>query len=194
MKKIFLTQGRVIAVLWSVNTYMKRNPKLLPISESVFEGYNEDTAWAVHQAILNLLELVESIVVDGDPQEIEELYAEAKQTIGRLCAVVVFADGDYGADEHTLIVHLLDMGADAESEVSDLNEWSLDWEDRSKRVPRFFQLAVLRGGDARSMLREIQFIGNNVCISDGVFEGKERIVVSQYVAFLEDYLSSHVVE
>ena len=43
---------------------MSTNPKLKPLPESVIEGYDEDTAWAVGQAVMNLLELVASTVRD----------------------------------------------------------------------------------------------------------------------------------
>jgi hypothetical protein len=38
------------------------------------------------------------------------------------------------------------------------------------------------------MLREIQLIGNNVCISDGSFEAVEHETVKRYLVFLEEFM------
>jgi hypothetical protein len=170
---------------------MKMSRKMEPLSQSIIHGYDQDTAWAVREAIMNLLELVESLVENDNYEEREVFQEEVKKTVSMFAAAIVAADGKYGPEERALISHLVG-GSDApDFELSDLNEQSEAWKSASQLVPKFFRRSVLMEGVSRAILREIQFIGNNVCISDGDFHGEERILVSHYVAFLEDYLISH---
>lgn len=62
------------------------------------------------------------------------------------------------------------------------------------QVPRFFQAGIDHDNRhhtelARGMMREIQFIGNNACVSDGHFEAVEHEVVRNYISFLELFLA-----
>jgi hypothetical protein len=78
-------------------------------------------------------------------------------------------------------------------EIRYLNEYAVRWANVSKQVSEFFQAAL--GHDAgsqtdvaHSMLRQIQFIGNNACASDGRVKPAANQVVQRYVEFLETKL------
>lgn len=153
------------------------------------DGFSDDTVWAVQQAIMNLLDLVDSVAQTDSEGDRERLRAEAKKTVLILTAAIIIADGKYEAAEQAFIRHLVDLSDEPGVELSYLNEYAAQWMTASIEVPCFFRAAVANGGDvARSMLREIQFIGNNICISDSEFQSKERESVAQYVKFLEDFI------
>jgi len=166
---------------------MNREPTLHSSPKSIMEGYSDDTVWSVQQAILNLLELVDSVAHAEGPEKRENLRAEARRTILMLTADIVIADGICQAGEQAFVRHLVDLSDLPGEDLSYVNEYAALWAAASKVVPRFFSAAVRCDTDiAHSMLREIQFIGNNVCISDREFQAKEREAVAHYVAFLED--------
>jgi tellurite resistance protein len=145
-----------------------------------------ESAWVVREAIENLLEYVAAAV---SPEDLQGMRDEAKKLVIELCSTVILADGRCDSGEREFL-HLL-VKLDEQRENRFLLEQTALWDGSSKTVPRFFEVAVARDPDlARSMLREIQFIGNNVAIGDGDFQAVERKTVRNYVAFLEKFMES----
>lgn len=155
-------------------------------SKGLIDGFSDDTVWAVREAILNLLELVDA-TAEADGDVIRDKYREeAMTTVLMLAIAVMIADGKYIAGEDLFIRHLVDMDRNPDWGGSDLNEIFSKWMSASTKVPEFFRAAT-RSGTAQAMLREIQFIGNNVSICDGEFQGAEREEVAKYVGILENF-------
>ena len=156
-------------------------------------GNQNSTVFAVQTAILNLLELIEQAVRGAEKEEIEGLDEEAQKTVLMLIAAIVLSDHKYKPAEQAFLRVLVDWQDKLGGEASYLNEYATQWTDASVRVPGFFQAAVQHDarhqtGIARAMLREIQLIGNNVCISDGSFEAVEHETVKRYLVFLEEFM------
>lgn len=165
-------------------------------SKGLMDGYSGDTVWAVSEAIENLIELVDSVAQVGGAVR-DQMRLEAEHTVCMLTSAVILADGEYEPGEGLFIRHLFDVNQNQESEqdLRWLIEQSERWKAASQEIPGFVRAAVLcdakqESETARSMLREIQFIGNNVAISDSEFQTTERETVSRYVAFLEDFINS----
>lgn len=153
-------------------------------AKGLMDGFSDDTVWAVRESILNLLELVDA-ASETDAAEILDTHREeAMTTVLMLALAVMIADGKYQAGEDLFIRHLVDMERNPDWGGSDLNELASKWKSAAVTIPGFFRAAS--GDTARAMLREIQFIGNNVSISDGDFQGAEREEVAKYIGFLED--------
>ena len=132
-----------------------------------------ENAWAVAQAIENLLGLVDAAV---PPEELEGMRDEARRVVFELCSTVILRDGKCDSGERELLDRLLNFGG--EGEIRYLLEYTAQWDETSKTIPRFFVEAATRDVDlVRSILCEIQFIGNNVAISDGDFQAVERKIV-----------------
>lgn len=153
-------------------------------SESLLSDFGNHTLWSVRQAILNLLEIVESI---SEPDTVDSMICDTKATLRRFIAAVIHEDGEYDDAELKLVADLFDLSRSEEvcgQQV--LNNLVNEWNALSKEVPIFFRRAV-ESRCFREVLIEIQFIGNNVGISDDSFDTRERILVMSFVSFLEDW-------
>ena len=145
-----------------------------------------DTAWAVAEAIRNLIEHVEAI---APPHELDCMRDEAKCVVFELCSKVMLADGKFDSGERELLQRLVNLGEHDGTRF--LQQHTVRWDETSKTIPHFFKSAVTQDPDtARSMLREIQFIANNVAIGDGDFQAVERQTVKDYLAFLEESIAA----
>jgi hypothetical protein len=157
------------------------------------DANTEDTVWAVREAYLNLLELVDSVASTQGGEEREMLRAEAQKTVLMLTASIILADGRYDADEEAFIRHFVNLSDKPGAELSYLNEYATMWRSASMDVPGFFQAAARCDANsntdiANAMLREIQFIGNNVSIAPKKSQAKGQKFVVDYVAFLENFI------
>ena len=147
-----------------------------------------NSACAVQEGYLNLLELVDSTAVSEDK---ELLRADAQKTVLMLTAALIMVDGKYNDGEQALIRHLVDYSDKPGGELRYLNEYASLWEVESKVIPHFIHAAVRCDRNiARSMLCEIQFIGNNVCVSGWKFQQKQRKIIMKYVSLLEDFIDT----
>jgi len=157
------------------------------------DANTENTVWAVREAYLNLLELVDSVALAQGGEELEILRTEAQKTVLMLTASIILADGRYDADEEAFIRHFVNLSDKPGAELSYLNEYATMWKSASMEVPGFFQAAArcdaYSSTDiANSMLREIQLIGNNVSIAPKKPQTKGQKFVADYVAFLENFI------
>ncbi|MCU0784618.1 MAG: hypothetical protein MUF81_11370, partial [Verrucomicrobia bacterium] len=153
------------------------------------------TVRAVQESVMNLLELVEQAARGQDAQEVEALCEEAQQTVLKMIAAIVLADKKYAAGEQAFLNVLVDWSKKPGGELRYLNEYAEGWKVASMQVPRFFQAAADHDTRqhtelARGIMREMQLIGNNTCVSDGHFESSEHEVVRNYILFLEEYLEA----
>ena len=147
---------------------------------------NNNSVWAVQEGYLNLLELVDSIAVREDRGF---LRAEVQKTVLMLTAALIMVDGKYNDGEQALIRHLVDYSDKPGGELRYLNEYASLWEVESKAIPHFIHAAVRCDRDiARSMLCEIQSIGNNVCVSGRNYQKKQREIIMNYMALLEAFI------
>ena len=161
--------------------------------EMVRNGYqrgmdteNINSVWAVQEGYLNLLELVDSTAVREDK---EFLRAEAQKTVLMLTAALIMVDGKYNDGEQALVRHLVDYSDKPGGELRYLNEYASLWEVKSNVIPHFIHAAVRCDRDiARSMLCEIQSIGNNVCVSGRNYQKKQREIIMNYMALLEVFI------
>lgn len=153
------------------------------------------TVQAVQDSVVNLLELVEQAARGQSAQEVDDLREEAQKTVLMLIAAIVLADNKYDAGEQAFVNLLVDWSKKSGGDARYLNEYAERWKAASMQVPRFFQA----GADhdtrhhtdlARAMMREMQMIGNNTCVSDGHFDAFEHEMVRNYILFLEEYLAA----
>lgn len=159
----------------------------------------DGNVWVVQDAISSLLELVDSISQNRLPEEREDFRSEMQKVILMLTAAIILADGKYMEGEHALIRQLVELGDTPGGELSYLNEYTSLWATAAREVPKFFRAAIDHDTSedtdfARSILREIQRLGNHVAISDGKFRTKERGIVMKYVACLEEFIGASNVE
>ncbi len=160
-------------------------------SESTSDGFIDDTVWVVQQALLNLLDMIDSFANANEEVNRLVLREDAEQTILALTSAIILADGKCDKDEKNFIRHL--VGDESDVDMGNLNDYAARWNGVSKSIPTFFRAAVQYdladgAGIAASMLREIQFIGNNVCISNREFEVKERECVVGNIERLEEFM------
>jgi hypothetical protein len=151
--------------------------------------------FAVQSAFMDLLELVERVAHGDGAEGSEALSGEAQRTVLMLIAAIVVSDHKYKSGEQAFLKLLVDWQDKPGGEVRYINQYATEWKVASEQVPRFFHAAAQHDarhgtGNARAMLRAIQLIGNNACISDGCFEPVEHETVKHYVAFLEDFIES----
>ena len=116
---------------------------------------NDGNVWAVREAFVNLLELVDS----AEPVELsvdrEELRADAQKTLLMMTAAIIMVDGKYDAREQVFIQNLVNIHDMPGGELRFLNEYNSLWSIQSKNIPSFFHAAIQRSSSiARSMLCE----------------------------------------
>jgi len=63
------------------------------------------------------------------------------------------------------------------------------------QVPRFFRTAVQydetrKTETAPAMMRELQIVGNNTCVSDKRFASTEGVIVRHYLTLLDAYIAT----
>lgn len=163
---------------------------LHPMSEKT-----NQTVQAVQESVVNLLELAEQAARGLGVQETTALGEEVHKTVLMLIAAIVVSDGKYTAGEKAFINVLVDWSQKPGGEARYLNEYAEQWRSACMQVPDFFQTAVhhdLRHQTqlARAMMRELQLVGNNTCVSDGEFEATEHAFVRNYICFLEEYVAA----
>jgi hypothetical protein len=165
----------------------------LPSYSTGMNNNQNPTVFAVQAAIENLLELIERAGRGFASEEIGQLGEEAQKTVLMLIAAIVLSDQKYKPGEQAFLRLLVDLRDKPGGEIRCLNEYAAEWGEASMKVPHFFEVAVRHDTRhetdiARAMLREIQLIGNNACISDGSFESVEHETVKGYLAFLEEFI------
>lgn len=153
------------------------------------------TMAAVQESVLNLLEVVDQAARGQSEAECEGLRHEAQKVVLSMIAAIVTSDSKYDVGEQAFLNLLVDSSQKAGGETRYLNEYAERWKTASMQVPRFFQAAAdhdvrQRTELARAMMRELQLIGNNTCVSDGHFEAGEHEIVRNYILFLEEYLAA----
>jgi tellurite resistance protein len=150
---------------------------------------------AVQESVKNLLELVEQATRGRSAEEIEGLKEEARKTVFMMIAAIVLADEKYADGERAFLNLLVDWSQKPGGEMRYLNEYAGAWKTACIQVPRFFQAGVdhdrrVHTELARGMIREMELIGNNTCVSDGQFEATEHEVVRKYMVLLEEFLAA----
>ncbi len=154
------------------------------------EGPNP-VVFSVQTAVLDLLELVDHISQDENPEKQEELRQEVQKTVLMLIAAVILANRQYEPTRWSFLSNLVDWRDLPGGEVRYLNEYATRWVEASKSAPQFFETAIQydsnhHTGIARGMLRQIQLIGNTICGSDGSVSAMELATVKHYIEFLEE--------
>ena len=151
--------------------------------------------FAVQSAFLELLELIESISKHDVPEKTEALRDEAQRIVLMFIAAITLADIGYDPAQNSFLSLLVNCQDLPGGEARYLNEYAVRWVNASGQTPGFFEAAL--GHDsrhqtdvARSMLRQFQLIGNNVCASDGRVSAAESKVVQDYITFLEGKLDA----
>lgn len=147
--------------------------------------------FSVQTGVLDLLELVDHISQNEDPEKQEELRQEVHRTVLMLIAAVILANRQYDPTRWPFLSNLVDWRDLPGGEVRYLNEYATRWVEASKSAPHFFEEALQydsnhHTGIARGMLRQIQLIGNTICASDGSVSAMELETVKHYIEFLEE--------
>ena len=151
--------------------------------------------FAVQSAVLDLLESVDQISQNDNPERQEELRQEVQKTVLMLIAAIVLANRQYDPARWPFLSILIDWRDLPGGEVRYLNEYATRWVEASKSVPQFYYAALQydlghHTGIARGMLRQVQLIGNTVCASDGSVSSMEMGTVKDYIEFLEEKIDS----
>jgi tellurite resistance protein len=150
------------------------------------------TVQMVKDSMMNLIKLGE-ISACGQPEtELESLRSEVKKTVLWLFAAIVASDSKYAEGERLFLELVVGLSEKPSVAARDINEYSKNWSTAATRVPRFYQTALahdtrMRTDVARTVIRELQFIGSCACVSDGQFDPTEHELVRNYVNYLEDY-------
>jgi len=150
---------------------------------------------AVQSAVLELFELIEDIAkIDVSDKE-QEFKDDAQRTVLMFIAAIILADRNYNPTQRSFLSLLVNCGDLPGGEARYLNEYAVRWVEASKQVPGFFEAAIRHDADhqtevARSMLRQIQLIGNNACAADGCVRPGQNQMVQQYIKFLEGKLEA----
>ena len=126
--------------------------------------------FAVQSAVLELLELVEYISQNDNPEKQEELRQEVQKNVLMFIAAIVLTNRQYEPSRWPFLSILVDWRDLPGGEVRYLNEYATRWVEASKSTPHFFDAAVQYDSShqtaiARAMLRQIQLIGNTVSAS-----------------------------
>ncbi len=150
---------------------------------------------AVQESVRTLLELVEQAARERTAEEIESLKEEARKTVFMMIAAIVLADQKYADGERAFLNLLVDWSQRPGGEMRYLNEYAGAWKTACIEVPLFFQVGVdhdrrLHTDLARGMMRALELIGNNTCVSDGQFEATEHEVVRNFMQLLERFLAA----
>jgi tellurite resistance protein len=150
---------------------------------------------AVQDSMNNLLELIEQATRGRSTEEIAGLKEEARKTVFMMIAAIVLADEKYADGERAFLNLLVDWNRQPGGEMRYLNDYAGAWKMACIHVPRFFRAGVdhdrrVHTDLARGMIREMELIGNNTCVSDGKFEATEHEVVQKYMVLLEEFLAA----
>jgi hypothetical protein len=145
----------------------------------------------VRTAIVELLEIVELISIE--PERRTYLREDAEQTILRLIAGIVLADGQFSSQEQDFLSVLINVEDKTGRQPRYLNEYAAKWNESRETVPEFFRVAREHDRSCQtklthSMVREIQLIGNNVAVCNFRTSKKGEAIVRQYVALLNEFL------
>jgi hypothetical protein len=159
----------------------------------------DDTVWAVREAYLNLLELVDTASQDSEAESRKSLREEAEQTVLMFAAAVILADGKYDPREQEFVRLFTNISGGTGKELTHLNEFARKWVEAATRIPAFFHAALkhdMKYGTslAQMMMGELQFIGNNVSISDKRFRAAEVKIVNSYLNLLETFVANYMKE
>ena len=149
----------------------------------------EPSVFATQSAFLDLTELASTAANGLGGENLIEIRNDVEETMLAFIAAIICSDG-FESDEDVFLKLLLDWHGQKENNVRLVNEYATRWALISKRVPRFFEIAVQydkihHEEIARAMLRSIQLIGNNACVSDKKTARCERQIVREYVSLLE---------
>ena len=157
--------------------------------------HQEPIVKAVQDSVLNLLDLLEQSMRTEGRSDLEALNSEIQQIVLKFIAAIVLSDAKYTAGEQAFVRALIDCRDKPGGEISYLNEYAESWKMCAQQIPEFFRVAVEHDKRhktefARGMLRELQLIGNNASVSDGVFAATEHQTVQSYLHSLESFLIS----
>ena len=149
---------------------------------------------SVNGALANIGELVHHASEGRNAEEISQLEIEARETVLNMIAAIILADKKYSEGEAAFVRLLMDGGQSPDVTMEILNNRAEAWLESCLHVPGFFQAVVehderLHTDLAHSMIREIQLIGEDVCICDGHYDASEHVVVQHYAGFLEQFLT-----
>jgi hypothetical protein len=148
----------------------------------------------VQESSAALLGMVEHAACGHPAEDLARLKGDVHRTVMMMIAAIVLADQKYAEGERAFVNLLVDWSGHPGGEMQCLREHAEAWNFASLKVPEFFTAAAEHDRRqhtklAQAMMREIQLIGDNACISDGHFEATEHAVVKRYVAFLQEFLA-----
>ena len=160
---------------------------------------NDDTVWAVREAYLNFLELVDSASQDSGTENRKSLREEAEQTVLMFVAAVILSDGQYEPREQEFFRLFTNITGGTAKELTYLNESAGKWAGAAARIPSFFHAALKHDAKngtslAQMMMGELQLIGNNASISDKRFRAAEIKMVNSYLSLLEAFVANYTKE
>lgn len=146
------------------------------------------TVSAIQASVLNVFELLGEVTVGN---ELEELKGEMHKTMLAMIAAIILSDGKYDVDEEAFL-KLLVQWEEPQTSAAFLRDYEAIWKSISFKAPKFFQAAVEHDGRcqtaiAQAILREVQLIGNNACVSNGQFASCEHKLINEYLTFLEEF-------
>ena len=150
----------------------------------------QSVAYAVQSSVLELFKPIERIARVNTSVKDSELKDDAQRTVLMFIAAIIAADNSYNTGQKSFLSVLVNTDNFPGGEPRYLKEYAARWEEASKRTPKFIEVA--REHDAqnksdmvRSMLLQIQMIGNTAATSDGAASSARNRVVLQYIEFLE---------
>lgn len=149
---------------------------------------------AVQDSVTGLLGMVDHAACGHPAEHMGRLKGEVHRTVMMMIAAIVLADEKYAEGERAFVNLLVDWSGHPGGEMQCLKDQAGAWKTASLEVPEFFTAAAEHDRRqhtelAQAMMREIQLIGDNACISDGHFEATEHAIVKRYIAFLQEFLA-----
>ncbi len=123
----------------------------------------------------------------------DALIEEAREILLSVISAIVAADSRLDPNEQTFMDYLVDTSTSPRGMVGVIIDYATKWDRIKNQVPQFLQNAVAydqrnHSGIAGDMMREIQLVCNNACVSDGTASKQESAIVREFIANLEKYL------
>jgi len=152
---------------------------------------NNDTAYAIHEAFLELYDVLDSLRNQLGAEDFQELKDDGQEYVTALISGVVASDGDLEREELIFLSNALQIHSSLDKVPEMIQSYVERWNTSGSRVPFFIQ-RVFGCSDGQEhcykILRMLQLIANNIAILDREFEGCEIELIRNVIINIEAYM------
>jgi hypothetical protein len=155
------------------------------------DDIQNDTAYAIHEAFLELYDVLDSLRNQLSAEDFQELKDDGQEYVTALISAVVACDGDLEPEELIFLSNALQIHSSLDKVPEIIESYVERWNISGSRVPFFIQ-RVFGCSDGQEhcykILRMLQLIANNIANLDSEFEGCEIELIRNMIINIEAYM------